>query len=64
MKISKRGKDLALRLPASLVRDLQLKSGDQIALEILERNVWVVRRREDSLTPDVVIAAPANSSDV
>ena len=37
MKISKRGKDLAMRLPAKLVRELDIKPGDDIDVEFVRQ---------------------------
>ena len=52
MRISRRGNSLAVRLPVKLVRELNLKEGDQIDL-VPERNGMKVLRRpsaEDVLT--------------
>lgn len=35
MKVSKRGKDLAVRLPAAVVKALDLKQGDEIDVHIM-----------------------------
>jgi antitoxin MazE len=59
MKVSTRGKGLAVRLPASLVRELNLKSGDEIDIHALERLSWIVQRRDDPLAADFTIGPPA-----
>lgn len=37
MKISKRGKDLAMSLPAKLIRELDMKAGDDIDVEFVRK---------------------------
>ena len=42
MRVSKRGKDLAVRIPAAVVRELNLKEGDEVDLRRLAGNEFVV----------------------
>jgi antitoxin MazE len=52
LRISKRGNGLAVRLPASVVRALGLKPGDDIDVNVRSDGVWEVSRkssREETL---------------
>jgi antitoxin component of MazEF toxin-antitoxin module len=60
MKVSTRGKGLAVRLPVSLVRELNLKSGDEIDIHAVERLSWIVQRRDDPLASDFTIGPSAS----
>lgn len=44
MKVSKRGKDLAVRLPVAIVRALELKAGDEIDVHIVGKRQLQVSR--------------------
>lgn len=43
MLVARWGNSLAIRLPAAVVRELQLREGDDIEIVALERQRWVVR---------------------
>jgi antitoxin MazE len=52
MQVSKWGNSLAVRLPAAVVEALGLKEGDEIAIEVADRNHFRVARdttRQDAL---------------
>jgi len=44
MQVSKWGNSLAVRLPASVVRALELKEGDQIELHLVDRRTLEVSK--------------------
>ena len=44
MQVSKWGNSLAVRLPAAVVENLDLKEGDQIEIRVAEDRVFEVRR--------------------
>jgi antitoxin component of MazEF toxin-antitoxin module len=47
MRVGRRGKDLAVRIPKALVQELRLKEGDNVELAILGlRRLGVAPRRE------------------
>jgi antitoxin MazE len=53
MKVSKWGNSLAIRLPASVVKALELHEGDEIEVAIADEQVFQVRKKpgkEDILT--------------
>lgn len=53
MRVSKWGNSLALRLPASVVKTLELKEGDDIEVVIADERVFQIRKkpgREDVLS--------------
>ncbi|WP_132962437.1 AbrB/MazE/SpoVT family DNA-binding domain-containing protein [Tepidimonas ignava] len=43
MQVARWGNSLAVRLPAAVVRELQLREGDEIEIVALERQRWAVR---------------------
>ncbi|MFO7931960.1 MAG: AbrB/MazE/SpoVT family DNA-binding domain-containing protein [Desulfosalsimonas sp.] len=45
MRVSKWGNSLALRLPASVVRTLELKEGDDIEVVIADERVFQIRKK-------------------
>lgn len=45
MQVAKWGNSLAVRLPAAVVKALQLEEGDDIQIEILEARTLAVRRK-------------------
>lgn len=45
MQISKWGNSLAIRLPASVVKALQLKEGDHIEVKISDNRVFEISRK-------------------
>lgn len=45
MQVAKWGNSLAVRLPVDLVRELDLREGDQIDLRADERGLSIARRR-------------------
>lgn len=45
MQVAKWGNSLAGRLPAAVVKALQLEEGDDIQIEILEARILAVRRK-------------------
>ena len=53
MRLARWGNSLAVRLPSSLVEALDLKEGDEIALDIAGRAAWGV---EKCLTRDEAAA--------
>lgn len=54
MQVSKWGNSLAVRLPASLIKELGLKEGDKIDLKGSKSNLIVKRhRREDEILADL-----------
>ncbi|GHA61582.1 AbrB family transcriptional regulator [Amylibacter ulvae] len=54
MQVSKWGNSLAVRLPASLIRELGLKEGDKINLKGSKSDLIVKRhRREDEILSDL-----------
>ena len=44
MQVSRWGNSLAVRLPAALVDELQLKEGDQIEIDVLGQRQFAVKR--------------------
>lgn len=55
MKISRRGKDLAVRLPASLVRQLGLKPNDDVDLRFVQDEqlrAYVTKQTAGPAVPD------------
>jgi antitoxin MazE len=44
MQVSKWGNSLAVRLPAAIVQELELKAGDNIDLEIYGRREFGIRK--------------------
>ena len=55
MQVAKWGNSLAVRLPADLVRKLDLKAGDEIELQATETGLTVLRQPN----PEEVLAALA-----
>jgi len=53
MRVARWGNSLAVRLPAEVVRELDLKEGDDIDLHAGEAGLVVARRRR----PDEILAA-------
>ena len=53
MQVSKWGNSLAIRLPASVVKALELKAGDDIEIVIADERVFQVRKKPDR---DAVLA--------
>jgi antitoxin MazE len=52
MRVSKWGNSLAIRLPATVVKALELKDGDQIEIRIAGKREFEVsrdRKREDAI---------------
>lgn len=47
MRVSKWGNSLAVRLPAGMVEDMQLKEGDEIELINADRDTFIVERYDD-----------------
>lgn len=47
MRVSKWGNSLAVRLPAGMVEDMQLKEGDEIELINADRDTFIVQRYDD-----------------
>lgn len=47
MRVSKWGNSLAVRLPAGMVEDMQLKEGDEIELINADRDTFIVQRYND-----------------
>ncbi len=45
MRVSKWGNSLALRLPASVVKTLELKEGDDIEVVIADERVFQIRKK-------------------
>jgi antitoxin MazE len=45
MRVSKRGSSLAVRIPAALVKELELKAGDEIELVTVGERDFVIRRK-------------------
>ena len=45
MKVSKWGNSLAIRLPAAIVETLNLKSGDEIEIQVAGSREFVVERK-------------------
>lgn len=43
MKVGRRGKDLAVRIPAKLVRELNLKAGDDIEVTFRKGTIFIAR---------------------
>jgi antitoxin component of MazEF toxin-antitoxin module len=51
MRVGRRGKDLAVRIPKALVRELGLKESDEVDLTILGlRQLGIAPRREPPLS--------------
>jgi antitoxin MazE len=48
MKLAKWGNSLAVRLPSSVVKALDLKDGDDIEIEVVGARQLEVKRTEDS----------------
>ena len=48
MQVSKWGNSLAIRLPASVVKALDLREGDDIEVVVADRRVFQVRKKADS----------------
>lgn len=46
MRVSKWGNSLAIRLPASLVKTLELREGDEIEVVIADERVLQVRKKQ------------------
>lgn len=46
MRVSKRGKSLAVRLPVSVVKALALKEGEEIELRVVDRRTLEVARKQ------------------
>ncbi len=46
MRVGQRGKDLAVRLPAAVVKALDLKPGDEVDLTIGDNGVLEIARRD------------------
>ena len=49
MRVSKWGNSLAVRLPARMIEDMQLKEGDEIELINADRDTFIVQRYDDPL---------------
>ena len=47
MQVSKWGNSLAIRLPASVVKALDLQEGDDIEVVVADRRVFQVRKNAD-----------------
>ncbi|MFO8082818.1 MAG: AbrB/MazE/SpoVT family DNA-binding domain-containing protein [Desulfobacterales bacterium] len=47
MQVSKWGNSLAIRLPASVVKALELRAGDDIEIVIADERVFQVRKKPD-----------------
>ncbi len=47
MQVSKWGNSLAIRLPASVVKALELRAGDDIEIVIADERVFEVRKKPD-----------------
>jgi antitoxin MazE len=47
MQVSKWGNSLAVRLPASVVKALELRAGDDIEIVIADERVFQVRKKPD-----------------
>lgn len=45
MRVGKRGKDLAVRLPAAVVKALDLKPGDEVDLTVGDNGALEIARR-------------------
>ncbi len=45
MRVSKWGKSLAIRLPVSLVKALQLREGDEVEIVVSDERTFQVRRK-------------------
>ena len=45
MKVSKWGNSLAIRLPASVVKALELQDGDEIEVVIADERVFQIRKK-------------------
>ena len=53
MRVSRWGNSLAIRLPSSVVKALELREGDDIELTVADDRVFQIRKkatREDALT--------------
>ena len=48
MKVSKRGSSLAVRLPAALVKQLDLREGDEVEIFVESRREFIVRKQDPS----------------
>lgn len=53
MQVSKWGNSLAIRLPASVVKALELREGDDIEVLIADERVFQVRKKLDN---DAILA--------
>ncbi len=47
MQVSKWGNSLAVRLPASVVKALELREGDDIELVVADERVFQIRKKPD-----------------
>jgi antitoxin MazE len=54
MQISKWGNSLAIRLPAGLVKDLQLAEGDDVRLSVRSRDEFLISKKPGK---DEILAA-------
>jgi antitoxin MazE len=48
MQVSKWGNSLAIRLPASVVKALELSEGDDIEVQIADKRVFQLRKKPDN----------------
>lgn len=59
MRVARRGKDLAVRIPAAVAAALELKAGDEVEVIVKTADEWEVEKKAEGAE-----AQPANQSEL